>query len=75
MQPSFHIKNIARKMAGLVKIKKPLVSRWYFWAPIGVIAVGAGAFIAVKTLNEDDGSGGADNLSEIIIDGVISEAK
>jgi hypothetical protein len=48
---SFHIRNVARKMAGLVKEKKPLAGQWYFWTPVGVILAGGGAAVAYVLLN------------------------
>ena len=50
---SFHIKNVARKMAGLVKDKKPVTTRWYFWTPVGVALAGGGAAVAYVLLNSD----------------------
>lgn len=51
---SFHIKNVARKMAGLVKEKKALTSRWYFWTPVGLVVAGGGAALALL-LGSGDG--------------------
>jgi hypothetical protein len=51
---SFHIKNVARKMAGLVKEKKPFVTRWYFWTPVGIVLAGGGAAAAYLVLNSDN---------------------
>lgn len=42
---SFHIRNVARKMAGLVKEAKPLTSQWYFWTPVGVGLAGGAALV------------------------------
>jgi TolB-like protein len=53
---SFHIKNVARKMAGLVKEKKPLTTRAVFWVPVGTVVVGGGAALAYLLLNNSDGA-------------------
>jgi curli biogenesis system outer membrane secretion channel CsgG len=50
---SFHIRNVARKTAGLVKLKKPWYGEWYVWAPVGILAVGGGAFLAVSSQKPD----------------------
>jgi curli biogenesis system outer membrane secretion channel CsgG len=50
---SFHIRNVARKMAGLVRLKKPWYGEWYVWAPVGVLAVGGGAYLAVASQKPD----------------------
>jgi PBP1b-binding outer membrane lipoprotein LpoB len=50
---SFHIRNVARKMAGLIKLKKPWYGEWYVWAPVGILAVGGGAFLAVASQKPD----------------------
>jgi hypothetical protein len=50
---SFHIRNVARKTAGLVKLKKPWYGEWYVWAPVGILAVGGGAFLAVASQKPD----------------------
>lgn len=62
---SFHIKNVARKMAGLVKEKKPITSRWYFWTPVGLVVAGGGAALAYTLVNAQDGSSGEENTQEI----------
>jgi TolB-like protein len=51
---SFHIGNVARKMAGLVKEKKPLTSRAVFWVPLGTALVGGGAAVAYLLLNSEN---------------------
>lgn len=61
---SFHIRNVARKMAGLVKEKKPLTSRWYFWVPVGLAVAGGGAAVAVSLASSDDG-GQDEDMQEI----------
>jgi len=54
---SFHIRNVARRMAGLVKERKPLTSRWYFWVPT-IAAVGGGAAAAAVLLSGDKSTDG-----------------
>lgn len=54
---SFHIRNVARRMAGLVKERKPLTSRWYFWVPT-IAAVGGGAAAAAVLLSGDESTDG-----------------
>ncbi|NLG18078.1 MAG: hypothetical protein GX556_12170 [Fibrobacter sp.] len=51
---SFHIRNIARRMAGLIKEKKPLAGKWYFWAPVGLAAVGGGVALFANVNNRKD---------------------
>lgn len=51
---SFHIKNVARKMAGLVKEKKPLTTRAAFWVPVGAALLGGGGVVAYLLLNSSD---------------------
>ncbi len=48
---SFHIKNVARKMAGLVKEKKPLLTRAIFWVPVSTVIAGGGAVLSYMLLN------------------------
>lgn len=53
---AFHIENVARKMAGLVKEKEPLTTRAVFWVPVGTVVVGGGAALAYLLLNSSDGA-------------------
>lgn len=62
---SFHIKNVARKMAGLIKEKKPLTSKWYFWAPVGLVVAGGGAALAFALLGSDDAGQDSENMQEV----------
>lgn len=64
---SFHIRNVARKMAGLVKEKRPVTSRWYFWAPTLVVVGGGAAAVAVLLGGDDDNAteGPADRSLEL----------
>ena len=50
----FHIRNIARRMAGLEKIKEPLTKKWYFWAP-AIAVVGGGAAAAAYLYSTREG--------------------
>jgi hypothetical protein len=62
---SFHIRNVARKMAGLIKLKKPWYGEWYVWAPVGILAVGGGAFLAVASQKKDAAAPQRDVLVEV----------
>jgi len=54
---SFHIRNVARIMAGLEKQKKPLTGRPVFWVPVGAALVGGGAAAAYLLLNAGTAGG------------------
>jgi hypothetical protein len=64
---SFYIRQVARRMAGLEQERRPVTSRWFFWAPMGVVAVGAGVAIAVLAHDDAPGTGG--DLRSIPLDG------
>ena len=66
---SFHIKNLARQMAGLPELKKPWYKRWYFWTPVAAAGTGIGVFILVSLLSDESTAQSA--MRQIPIDGKI----
>ncbi len=55
---SFHIRNVARKMAGLVKLKRPWYTKWYLWTPVVLAGAGAGTYFALYGKDNASPSGG-----------------
>ena len=47
-----HMRNLARKAAGLEKDRKrrPFIARWYFWAPVAAVAAAGGGVYVGMTL-------------------------
>ncbi len=66
---SFHVRQLARRMAGLEKERRPLTSRWYFWAPVGAVVVGAGVTIGVLAGGSDEGGGDGATTRLVPFDG------
>ena len=62
---SVHIRNVARQMAGQMKIKKPLTTRAVFWVPAGTVLVGGGAALAYVLLNNETSGPDGDQMQEI----------
>jgi hypothetical protein len=52
----FHVRNVARKLAGLDKINKPFTSQWYFWAPIIAVVGGGAAAATYLIVTNNDGA-------------------
>ena len=45
---SVHMKNFAKRVAGLKVAKTPLYKKWYFWAPVAVVTGGAAYLLTAK---------------------------
>jgi len=69
---SFHVRNLARELAGLPKLKAPQrwYTRWYVWTPVVVAGTAAGIFI-YRQQGRHKGQTPPDNTLDIPIDGVV----
>ncbi len=72
---SFHIRNIARQMAGMSKLDKPWTMRWYaqwyVWTPLIVAGTAAGLYAIFSGDETDNSSQGSVKMRTIPIDGTV----
>lgn len=64
---SINIRNMARQLAGIDRIRKPWYASWYFWTPVAAAAGGVTAYLLLR----DDTPPPADEWRTITIQGQV----
>lgn len=64
-----HLRDLAHQLAGLAPPRRRLVSRWYFWTPLG-LALGVAAVVAVVVADGDPAQSSSGE-STLLVEGTL----